>query len=63
MTNMSYCRFENTYKDLLDCLKALEEAGDLVKFIQSRNSDEKPYVSKLIKLCNEISTDFLGGLE
>jgi len=27
MSNMSYCRFENTYNDLVDCLTALEEEG------------------------------------
>jgi uncharacterized protein YhfF len=25
MANMSYCRFENTTKDMLDCLYAIEE--------------------------------------
>mgnify|MGYP003128438034 FL=1 len=25
MSNMSYCRFENTSRDLQDCLDALEE--------------------------------------
>jgi hypothetical protein len=24
MANMSYCRFENTYRDLVDCVTALE---------------------------------------
>ena len=27
MPNMSYCRFENTYNDLVDCLSALKEEG------------------------------------
>ena len=27
MPNMSYCRFENTYNDLVDCLTALKEEG------------------------------------
>jgi hypothetical protein len=62
MSNMSYCRFENTYHDLMDCLEALEESGDLKEFIDSRNSDERPYVEKLIKLCGEISTDFESEL-
>jgi hypothetical protein len=26
MSNMSYCRFENTYHDVADCLSAVEEA-------------------------------------
>ena len=27
MANMSYCMFENTYGDLLDCVRRLEEDG------------------------------------
>lgn len=27
MPNMSYCRFENTYNDLCDCLRILKEEG------------------------------------
>lgn len=27
MPNMSYCRFENTYNDLCDCLTALKDEG------------------------------------
>ena len=27
MSNMSYCRFENTLNDMVDCLRALEEEG------------------------------------
>lgn len=27
MANMSYCRFENTLRDLMDCLDVLEEEG------------------------------------
>ena len=27
MANMSYCRFENTYRDLQDCLNALNNYG------------------------------------
>lgn len=29
MANMSYCRFENTSRDLQDCIYAMEEAVDL----------------------------------
>ena len=29
MANMSYCRFENTNRDLLDCVLVMEEACDL----------------------------------
>ena len=29
MSNMSYCRFQNTSKDLGDCIDALENSWDL----------------------------------
>ena len=29
MANMSYCRFQNTAKDLADCLDALENHWDM----------------------------------
>ena len=29
MANMSYCRFENTYNDLIDCIENMDyEAGN-----------------------------------
>ena len=28
MANMSYCRFENTYKDLVDCIENLLEPAE-----------------------------------
>ncbi|HWV45913.1 MAG TPA: hypothetical protein VN039_07840 [Nitrospira sp.] len=28
MSNMSYCRFHNTYHDFLDCASVLEEMAD-----------------------------------
>lgn len=31
MSNMSYCRFENTYKDLAECFNALEGREGLSK--------------------------------
>jgi hypothetical protein len=33
MANMSYCRFENTYHDLLDCLQNIAE--------ETNNRDER----------------------
>ena len=43
--NMSYCRFENTYNDLLDCLENIEfEAG---------NDRDERYRIRLIQLLKE----------
>ena len=38
MANMSYCRFENTNNDLVDCLNALEEEG--MDTLESRREQE-----------------------
>lgn len=46
MSNMSYCRFENTYKDLQDCYEHLDD-DDL-------NETEEEYKEKLFELCAEI---------
>lgn len=38
MANMSYCRFENTLRDLMDCLNAIEEEG--MRAIESKWEQE-----------------------
>jgi hypothetical protein len=43
---MSYCRFENTYRDLSDCLNALSSDG-----IDELSESEKYFAIKLIKVC------------
>lgn len=42
MSNMSYCRFENTFPDLKDCLDALKEGEKL-------SESEKKYAKKMLK--------------
>lgn len=51
MSNMSYCRFENTYKDLQDCFEALDN-------MEISSENEKYYAKKLLKLCGEISDQY-----
>ena len=58
MANMSYCRFENTQRDLIDCKDALWETG-----IEDLSDSEKRYAEHLIKLCREIADDFEELLE
>jgi len=53
MSNMSYCRFENTYRDLLDCESAIEEAIEEGPDHDISKS-EKEYRDKLIELCENI---------
>ena len=51
MPNMSYCRFENTYRDLMDCETALSDGGKLSK-------QESEYAFRLVKLCRMITEQF-----
>ena len=46
MSNMSYCRFENTYGDLKDCKNAVENQSELSEW-------ELPYAKGMYKLCLE----------
>ena len=50
MANMSYCRFENTYRDMQDCVDALEEEG-----FESLSENEKYYAKMLLKLSKELA--------
>ena len=56
MTNMNYCRFENTVTDLLDC----------EDFVGDRNlsDDENKQRIHLIEICRRIAEQFVDiGLE
>ena len=50
MSNMSYCRFENTYNDLKDCVEALNENG-----LKELSDQENIYAKKIKDLCKEYS--------
>lgn len=58
MGNMSYCRFENTYKDLQDCQEALQGYGSLQEAFEEVNQYEKRYVKRLVELCKDIVDEF-----
>ncbi len=53
MANMSYCRFENTFKALQDCYENLDD--------RDLSESEEEYKIKLIRICNVIS-DQCGDL-
>ena len=59
---MSYCRFENTYKDLIDCQEALQDADGVDNLEEDSNEYERHYIKKLIDLCKDIATEF-GDIE
>jgi len=49
MANMSYCRFENTFRDLEDCHEHVDDDLD---------GSELRYRTKLIELCRLIVDDY-----
>jgi len=49
MANMSYCRFENTYKDLIDCYHNINEPV---------SKSEHNYRERLVDLCREILDEY-----
>jgi len=53
MSNMSYCRFENTLRDLKDCHHALQDCRD-----EEMNSSEIKARQRLISLCRDIAEEF-----
>ena len=52
MANMSYCRYENTYHDLLDAQGALEEEAESGKKL---SDSELKHRDRLIQLCKDIA--------
>ena len=47
MSNMSYCRYQNVYQDLLECFFDDEPLSD----------SEASYKTRLIKLCKDIAEE------
>ena len=56
MSNMSYCRFENTSKDLGDCIDAVEnnELDDLSTYEVSGLKDLLDYCETILLMKEEI---------
>ena len=50
MSNMAYCRFENTLSDLRDCEEHMDD-NDL-------SEDEERARKRLIKMCSRIAADY-----
>lgn len=63
MANMSYCQFENTYKDLDQCFNTLNEKGGIEQVQQDANENEKQYVQSLVDLCKEIAEEYGNMIE
>jgi hypothetical protein len=56
MSNMSYCRFQNTLKDLHACYDALCEDTKLSK-------EEWEAARKLLTLCAKMQEEFSEGID
>lgn len=57
MGNMSYCRFENTLRDLEECFEALQDSS-LYEVEENANEYEKPCIRALISQCKEIADEY-----
>ena len=55
MSNMSYCRFQNTLRDLKDCLDAL---CDIDGNLSELSKEEARAADSLILVCEEIAGNF-----
>ena len=55
MSNMSYCRFQNTLRDLKDCLDAL---CDIDGNLSELSKEEAQAADRLILVCEEIAGNF-----
>ncbi len=51
MTNMSYCQFENTLKDLRDCWENWEDPQG------ERSQSEKKAQERMLALCKKITEE------
>ena len=54
MSNMSYCRFENTMNDLMDCINNIQR--------EAENSTDEHYRQEMIALFEEIATQYEGSI-
>lgn len=58
MSNMSYCRFHNTYLDMNDCVNTVGEALDnglnLVEFDKELSEDERYYFRRLVTRAHDL---------
>lgn len=56
MSNMSYCRFENTSDDLLDCVNVMQEACTLEEMDLSE--EETRSMNRMRKLCERFLEEY-----
>lgn len=62
MTNMNYCRFQNTLQDLRDCHEVMFDENE----IEDLSSEEARARQQLIKVCCDIAqveNDMIAEIE
>lgn len=62
MSNMTYCRFQNTNPDVQDCMEALNELADLqneIEWLENSGRDEEPEMKEVTEEFrrNQLSRD------
>lgn len=55
MSNMSYCRFQNTERDLADCVEAMELGH------WPQNQAEQAAMFRMVRLCEQFLTAYNYG--
>ncbi len=63
MANMSYCRFENTLRDLKDCFDVVEQSSSAENFYASLSPSEARAAKEVFELCREIILNYDDILE
>ena len=58
MSNMSYCRFENTFNDLYDAASALDEKTPEEIIKNATSEFEADSVIEVIELCKKIADKY-----
>ena len=66
MANMSYCRFENTNNDLVDCInaigQAIENGQTHAEFMAELNEYERSAIKRLLGNCAQF-IEYMEELE
>jgi hypothetical protein len=63
MSNMSYCRWENTANDLQDCFNSLSEEGNIAEWYENLNSYEQQGFRNVMSLVNEFTREVAVEVE
>jgi hypothetical protein len=54
MSNMSYCRFQNTLSDLFECREAMEGYDELCQIRDELSKEEYESMKILVGVCEDI---------